>query len=195
MKSLPAILAAAALLTQTQAGAADLKVVTVNAPAINCVFNATCKVTVTDSVGNLKYTPLGGGARLQSRTYVAKPGTPGAGKTAYLYRVDLTQGAGFTDCLAGMVIDFGPVAQLEYLPGNAAHVFVVTKGGIGSVGVKSAEQDGDVIQFNFSDYLCAGKSTFFFGLAAATAPKTTDATLFGLGSPPLIQTKARVPQH
>jgi len=75
MKSLPAILiaAAAALSTPLPAHAADLTVVNVSAPAVNCVFNASCTVVVTDSVGTLEYTPLGSGAFLQSRTYAGQP--------------------------------------------------------------------------------------------------------------------------
>lgn len=175
--------------------AGSLKVVNVNAPAINCVFEATCKVIVNDSIGNLTYTPLGNGARLQSRTFPAHAGTPGVGKTAYLYRVDLTNGAGFTECTAGLVLNFGPVAKLPYLPNNQADVFVITSGGLGTVGIKDAQQTGDVIVFTFTEYLCAGKTSYFFGLAASTAPKLTSATLFGIGNPPLVQVDVRVPQH
>ncbi len=118
MKSLPAIpiAAAAALSAPLPAHAADLTVVNVSAPAVNCVFNASCTVVVTDSVGTLEYTPLGSGAFLQSRTYPGQPGTPGAGTTAYEYRVDLTQATGYTECLAGVVVNFGPVVQLTYPP-------------------------------------------------------------------------------
>ena len=200
MKILPAILGAAAvaLLAPTQmqqAHAAALTVVNVNAPKVNCVFDATCKVIVNDSVGNLTFTQLGNGARLQSRTYAAKPGTPGAGTTVYEYRVDLTAGVVWSDCISGMVINFGPVQKLNYPPKTPGHVFVVTTGGLGSDGIASAEQDGDVITFNFSHPLCAGKTSFFFGLAAKTAPAKTTATLFGIGSPPLVQADARAPQH
>ena len=186
---------AIALLAQTYAQAAALNIVTVNAPAVNCVFDASCTVEVSDAVGNLTYTPLGGGARLQSRTFAAKAGTPGAGKTAYLYRVDLTSGTGFTECLAGLVINFGPIAKLPYVGNSTSDVFVITQGGLGTIGVKSAEQDGDVITFNFSDYLCAGQTSFFFGLAAVKTPMASEATLFGIGSPPFVQTTAQVPTH
>jgi hypothetical protein len=158
MKSGPAILVAvaAALLAPVPAQAADLTVVNVSAPAVNCVFNPSCTVVVTDSVDTLGYTPLGSGAFLQSRTYPSAPGTPGAGTTAYKYRVDLTQATGYTECLAGLVVNFGPVIQLTYPEDQPADVFVTTVGGIGSVGIQSAEQDGDVITFTFSGYLCAG---------------------------------------
>ena len=195
---LPTLLAAAAavLLAPAAAQATDLKVVNVNAPKINCVFDASCKVVVTDSVGSLQFTQLGGGARLQSRTFVAKPGTPGAGTTAYLYRVDLTQPATiFTDCLSGMVLNFGPAVTLNYAPNTPAQVYVITTGGLGSVGIKSAVQTGNVIEFDFTGYLCAGATSFFFGLAAKKPPIALNATLFGIGPTPIIQTAARVPLH
>jgi hypothetical protein len=197
MKTVPTILGAAAiaLLAQSHAQAANLTIVNVNAPAINCVFDPTCKVVVHDDLGSLTYAPGTSGPRLQSRTFVAKPGTPGAGKTAYIYRVDLSEAGGITDCVAGVVINFGPVATLPYLPNQAAHVYVITQGGIGSVGVKSAVQTGDVIEFGFSSLLCPGQSSFFFGLAAAKPPMSSNATVFAIGNPPIVQTKADVPQH
>lgn len=193
--AISAFAAVAALFVPAAAQSADLKIVNVNAPKINCVFQATCTVTVADSVGNLTYSPLGSGARLQSRTFAAAAGTPGAGKTAYLYRVDLTNGSAFSDCTIGLVVNFGPVATLPYLPNNQAEVFVITTGGLGSVGLKSAEQAGDVITFTFEKYLCAGQTSFFFGLASAKGPVTSSATLFNVGTPPVVQVAARVPQH
>lgn len=198
MKKLSTLCAAAALmlLAPTTAPAATLTVVNVAAPAVNCVFNASCVITVNDSTGTFRFTALGNGAFLQSRTFPpGLAGTPGAGKTAYLYRVDLRQGTTWTDCQVGLVINFGPVTKLTYPPNQLAHVFVITQGGLGSVGIKSAEQNGDVITFTFSTYLCAGQTSFFFGLAAATPPLATNATLFGIGSSGFVQIGARVPQH
>ena len=195
MKSALLIFAAAAAAMSAPAHAATLTVVKVGAPAVNCVFDASCTVVVSDSAGTLQNTPLGGGAFLQSRTYAAKPGTPGAGTTAYEYRVALNQGAGFTECQVGLVINFGPVKKLTYPANQPAHVFVVTQGGLGSSASTSAVQSGDVITFTFDKPLCAGQTTYFFGLAAAKAPQSGSATLFGYGSPPFIQTAARVPQH
>jgi hypothetical protein len=196
MKSAPAMLiAAAGALWAPAAAATTLTVVNVNAPAVNCVFNATCKVVVNDSTGSLPNSPYGGGAFLQSRTYSGQPGTPGAGLTAYEYRVALNQGTGFTECLGGVVINFGPVKKLTYPNNQPAHVYVVTTGGLGSVGIESAELDGDVITFTFKGYLCAGQTSFFFGLASATLPHATNATLFAFGNPPIIQTDARAPTH
>ena len=195
MKFATALLAAAALLAPTIAEAAALTVVKVAAPAVNCVFDASCTVVVNDSVGTLQNSPLGGGAFLQSRTYAGKPGTPGAGTTAYEYRLALNQGAGYTECQVGLVINFGPVKQLTYPANQPGHVFVVTQGGLGSVGIASAQQDGDVITFTFDKPLCAGQTTYFFGLAATAAPQNRAATLFGYGSPPFVQTTVRTPTH
>lgn len=197
MKSGPAVwLAAAAVLgAAAPAHAAQLTVVQVNAPAINCVFNPTCTVVVTDSVSTLQFTPYGAGAFLQSRTYSGQPGTPGAGFTAYEYRLDFTQALPFTECIAGLVLDFGPVQKLTYPPNQPGHAYVITQGGIGTVGISTAEQDGNVITFTFKNYLCPGASTQFFGMAAAKSPVTVAPVLFKYGTPPFFQLNARVPAH
>ncbi len=185
--------ALAALTTGAEAGA--LTVFNVGAPNINCTFNASCTVVVGDSAENLTFTPLGTGAFVQSRTYQGQPGTPAAGLTAYEYRIDLRNADKYTDCIAGVVINFGPALQLPVGPNNAkGEVFVTTQGGIGSVGIKSAEQDGPVITFTFDKYLCGGASSYFFGLAAKGPVKAT-GTMFGFGAVPFIETDLRVPQH
>ena len=198
MKLRRTILAVAGLIILTHGGAeaAALTVINVGAPKINCVFNPICSVIVNDSVGSLTYTPLGAGTFLQSRTYSGAAGTPATGATAYEYRLDLTQGDKYSDCIGGLVMNFGSVLKLPYGANNTqGHVFVVTQGGLGSVGIKSAEQDGDVIIFTFDKFLCAGQTTYFFGLAAIKPPVNTSAVLFGIGATPFIPVGARVPQH
>jgi hypothetical protein len=80
-------------------------------------------------------------------------------------------------------------------------VFVVTTGGLGTISLKSAEKFGDVIEFTLAKQLClAGgpdqnNTTFFFGLAADTAPMPITAQIFSTGSPPLYNVNARVPTH
>jgi len=189
------IVLAGAVLLAPSAVAANLTVVKVAAPAVNCVFNASCTVTVNDSVGKLTFSQLGDGAFFQSRTYPAVAGTPGAGNMAYEYRLDLRQANIFAECVAGLVLNFGTVTKLTYPQNQPGHVFVITQGGLGSVGIKSAEQDGSVITFTFEKYLCAGETSFFFGLAATGAPTAASATLFGPGSPGFIAINARVPTH
>lgn len=176
--------------------AAPLTVVNVGAPAVNCVFNTSCKVTVNDSVGN--FTPPGdtGGGRLQSRTYPGVAPAPAAGKLAYVYRVDLTSVHGVlaVTCVSAISFHFGPITKEPYLPGALADMFVVTSGGLGSVGVASATLVGSTVRVNFgAGGVCPGQTSYFFGLASATTtPVPSSATLFyspsGTGS-----TAIRVP--
>ena len=200
-KNVGLILVVMVLAVWVSAEAGSLSVVNVQAPLVNCVFHEACKVPVTDSVGNIPLPSLSGQARLQSRTIIGAAGTPGAGKTIYLYRVDLSNAWGSVECVAGMVVNFGPVTKLSYKLGSLADVFVITSGGLGTVGIKSAVQDDDVITFEFAKLLCVGQnpgngvSTFFFGLASTTAPKTTTAEVFSIGSTPLVEVPARVPIH
>ncbi len=162
------------------AAAAPLTVVNVSAPNVNCVFSPDCKVAVTDTIGMYPPSPGNEGPeRLQSRTYVGKPGTPGAGKTAYVYRVDFTQAHVIADqnCAINLKVDFGPIAKLPY-GGSPADVFVITSGGLGSVGLVSADQVGRVVTFTFKQDplpVCPGQTSFFFGLASAAPPRAITA--------------------
>lgn len=200
------------LLMPLCAEAGPLTIVNVNAPAINCVFNPSCTVVVTDSIGS--FTPPGdvGMARLQSRTYPGVSGAPAAGLTAYVYRVDLTsvKALSAVNCVSKLLLDIGPIAKLAYLPPSPTHgpmtadVFVVTSGGLGTIGLSSAVQTGNIVTFTFSKPVCPkgssaaanfpGETSFFFGLAAKTTPKPSTAKLvYSLGGG--ATTAARVPTH
>ena len=196
------------LLTTLAAGVAiatPLTVVTVSAPEINCVFKADCTVTVNDSVGTVTLPSATGSARLQSRTFVGQAGTPGAGKTAYEYRLDLTQATAIADvaCVTSLDVAFGPVSKLQYNKvGPTDDVFVITKGGLGTIGLASADQNRrGIITFTFSQPVCAadssgpGQTTFFFGLASIHAPEGIVAGLELPGVEDLIDVKARAPNH
>ena len=170
--------AALALLPFT-AHAQALKVVEVGAPAINCVFQTDCNIPVTDSTGSIPIAALmPGTAWLQSRTFAGEAGAPGAGTTGYEYRISLTQASGNADCIVGFNLNFGPSKQLPYKDGQLADVYVVTSGGLGTIGLKSATRFGDAIGFELSAPLCADgppdvkRTTFFIGLAA-TAGRCT----------------------
>jgi hypothetical protein len=184
--------------------AAPLTVVNVAAPDINCVFETDCTIVVTDSVGPIAVPNTTGIARLQSRTFLGKPGAPADGKTGYEYRVDLTQAATMGDqaCVTGLDVDFGPVTKLQYNKvGPTDDVFVVTKGGLGTIGLASAVQNRNIITFTFTQPVCAadssgpGKTTFFFGLASTHPPKSIVATIDAPGVFPDIDVKARAPSH
>jgi hypothetical protein len=186
------------------AGAAPLSVVKVTAPDINCVFETDCTIVVTDSVGNIPLPNITGTARLQSRTFTGQAGAPGAGKTGYEYRVDLTQATALGDvaCVTALNVDFGPVTVLQYNKvGPADDVFVITKGGLGTIGLASAVQNRNIITFTFSQPVCAadtsgpGQTTFFFGLASIHTPKAITATIEAPGVFPDLNVKARAPNY
>ena len=195
--------AAALLLGLLQARAQSLIIAEVEAPAINCVFHPACAFTVDDSASfiPLPYLVAPNTAFLQSRTFSGEPGTLAAGKAGYVYRISLTQAAGTADCLGGLVLNFGPALKLPYAPDKLADVFVITSGGLGSIGLKSAERFGEVIVFDLAKPLCLeggpnlANTTFFFGLAADTPAMATSAQIFSSGNPPLYSVDARVPNH
>ena len=185
------------------AQATPLKVVNVGAPAVNCVYNTKCSIVVNDTVGRVQYPAISGAIRLQSRNFTAGVGAPAAGKQGYLYRLDLTQvvGVGKLRCVSALKLDFGPVTKLPYVKGGPlSDVYVVTSGGLGSIGIAKADKTGNVITFTFSKPVCAGASagkgdtSYFFGLTAAKAPKQILAHIQVVGGP-LFPLYARVPVH
>ncbi len=183
MKKLLPLAAAMLCFAPLAAQAAALDVVNVAAPGINCVFNTSCTVVVTDSVGNFTPPGDGGNARLQSRTYDGAAPAPLAGKKAYVYRVDLTATSAplAVNCVTAMQITFGTIVKGPYAPGGPQDVFVVTGGGLGSVGIASATRGpGGVVVLNFAGSgVCPGQTSYFFGLASATAtPVMATAKLF-----------------
>ena len=174
--SVAAAIAAAAgcLLLSSPANAGPLSIVDVGAPAINCVFNTACKVVVDDSVGTFTLPGDTGEARLQSRTYPGTPPAPAAGLMAYEYRMDLTSVTG-KNCVSKMILNFGPVSPLPYVPTAVFDVYVVTSGGLGTIGLGSALQAGSAIEFNFAKPVCPGDTSFFFGLASKFLPPKPSA--------------------
>lgn len=165
----------------------ELKVVNVGAPAINCIFDPSCRVTVSDTSAPIPI-PAGGTNFLQSRTFTGKPGAPANGMYAYEYRIDLRNAIGLTyiPCISSMTIGFGPVVSTLDYDGDRAtgdQVYVVTSGGLGSVGLASAQKDGDTIMFTFSAPVCAGgspgtgQSSYFFGLVSTQPPGPVTATV------------------
>jgi len=182
--------------------AVPLKVVNVGAPAINCVFNPPCTVTVSDTVSDVPMS-AGGTGRLQSRTYKGMPGSPANGLFAYEYRLDLTHAVGLTNiaCIDWMTISFGPVVNTLDYNGDKKpdQVFVVTSGGLGTIGLASAVQTGSNIKFKFSSPVCEGgapgkgDTSFFWGLVSKQPPQSVTATLHETGGATHV-VKARSPQ-
>jgi hypothetical protein len=71
------------------ADAGPLKIVNVNFPAIHCLFNTNCTITVKDSEASFNITNALTTGFLQSRTYKALPGTPAYSLNGYMYRLGL----------------------------------------------------------------------------------------------------------
>ena len=191
-----------ALMVSFAAHAQVLKVVEVAAPAINCVFRTSCSATVDDTSGNILLPTIPAGtAWLQSRTFTGEPGTPGAGTTAYIYRISLTEAVGNTDCITGFTLNFGPHVSLPYKNNQNADVYVITVGGLGTIGLTNAERFGDVIEFTLQKPLCVAgpanvaNTTFFMGLAGIAAPMHVNAVITVTGTTPIYAADARVPTH
>ena len=180
------IAAAGCFAAAAAAQAGPLTIVEVGAPAVNCAFNnagaPNCTVVVEDGVGDFMLPGDNGAARLQSRTYPGAAGAPAAGDMAYVYRVDLTNvsvPAGVAaNCVPAFTIDFpGGVVPLPYrlsTPNDKFDVFVVTSGGLGTVGLKSAVQAGVKIAFTFTAPVCPGATSYFFGLASKSVKPVAD---------------------
>jgi hypothetical protein len=179
----------AAALIPAAAPAQPLPIVTVGAPAINCVFASSCTATVSDFSA-----PLLGNGFLQSRNYQSEPGSPAAGKWVYEYRIDLRNATPGT-AVSALTVDFGPVAgTLDYNgDGSPDRVFVVTSGGLGSVGPSSVFQVGRMVTFRFTPRVAAGETSFFFGLVSSGGPRPTRVRLTTSVNPNLVL-EARAPR-
>jgi len=180
MKKLAAVLIALAALPLL-AQAIAFRIVNVNAPSVNYVFNHTGSVTVTD-----KTSPVLGSGFVQSRIYRSEATSPAHGKYVYEYRVDLTNVAGITapQWVSGMSVDFGGMSTLDYnRDGHAAEeVFVVTSGGLGVVGLNAVTLvAANPLHFNFSRRIFSGaspgrgESSYFFGLVSQYPPRVIHA--------------------
>jgi len=137
------ILPAALLVWPALAAAQALSVVNVGAPAINCAFNTSCTITVTGFAANIPLPGISGTASLQSRMFTGASGAPAAGCHGYEYRVDLTDAVGILNipCVQALRVTFGPVAAFQYNGvGPTDQVYVITAGGLGTIGLSSAGQ-------------------------------------------------------
>jgi hypothetical protein len=187
------------LAVQGLVACSSLRVVRVNAPAVNTVFDPSGSIPVEDHSA-----PIWTDGFLQSRNFKGVAGAPAAGMFGYEYRIDLRQVAGILSIpfITSLAVDFGPhVNTLDFNgDGRADDVYVVTSGGLGNVDVSSASKDGNVITFNFSPPVAGGASpgrgdsTFFFGVVSAHARREITATANNNQGPPLTLS-AWAPDH
>jgi hypothetical protein len=192
------------LCANATAQAVPLSVVNVSAPPINCIFDASCTVVVNDTTAPITL-PGSGTGFFQSRTFRGLPGSPAMGKYAYLYRVDMRNAVGTLSlgCVNSVTVNFGPVVSTLDFNGDGTstdQVFVVTTGGIGSVGIASADQVGNNITFTFTSPVCAGigpgrgQSSFFWGLVSTAQPRFVTASITNtLG--PALNVQGRAPNY
>ena len=169
------------------AQAVPLNIVEVAAPSINCKFHVTCSVVVEDTTDDIVLS-AGGINFLQTRTIKAKAGSPADGMYGYLYRLDMTQALGIVDisCVETLTLDFGHVVNgLDYNNDGTFgdEVFVINRGGLGSIGIASADKNANMIKFTFASPVCAGSqsqagdSSYFFGLVSTQEPRFLTATV------------------
>lgn len=152
-------------------------------PQLNCLFNTTCSVVVSDMVSNL---PSGG--RIQSRVFQGQPGSPLAGKWAYEYRVDMTNAVGITSIpyvTSMSIANWGPLVAYDYnFDWNYSdQVFNITVGGIGTKKLDSAFLFWGISFFYLEDAVYGGsfpgdgESSRFFGLVSNYPPMNKNATV------------------
>jgi hypothetical protein len=163
-----------------------LKIVKVNAPAINCLFSSNCTVTVNDTVSDFttNLPPYTAGPTnatlsgfLQSRTYQGQPGTQEAGLSAYEYRLVLQSLTGAKSVsINSMTLNFSTYTNFDYNGQLNKQIWVVTSGGLGSVGPSSVLASGSKVSFRFNPPLTIPTganqemSTYFFGMISSTPP-------------------------
>jgi hypothetical protein len=181
-------------------GSADaLSIVPVGAPTINCIFDLTCTILVTDTTDTITLPFSVGTGFLQSRTFTGQPGSPAAGLFGYDYRIDLTGISGLTalPCIDTLRIDFGPVVSTLNFDGLGGpdQVYVVTSGGLGTVGPTAANQVGDTIEFRFDQPVCPQSTSYFFGLVSEKPPIDVVATVHEILTGTTLSLKARAPQR
>jgi hypothetical protein len=153
----------------------------VSAANIECLFGSQCTLAPRDETVEIPLAGISGKAVLQARTFLGAPGSTAAGRTAYQYRLDLTEATATADsfCVFGLSIDFGPVEKLPYTAGPTAlrDVYEIVQGTPpDQIGFVRVEKDGDVVTFTFARPICAGdaaspgRASFSFGLASLHAP-------------------------
>ena len=173
-------LAALCFLVAPLLGAQTLRVVNVQAPNVNFVFNPSGTIVVQDLSSKIWTNGF-----LQSRNFQGAAGAPAKGLYAYLYRVDLRNEVGITAIpfITSLTLDFGPNVPLDFNGDRKPDdVFVITKGGMGTIGLASAVRSGNQVTFTFASPVSGGsapgkgRSSFFFGIVSKYPRKTVIAT-------------------
>ena len=170
---------AIAALVPSLAEAEPLTVVQVAAPAIHCIFNPACFDTSRSDAGIVSLPGATRPGWLRWRTFRGMGNVPATGKYGYDYRIDLTdiKPNPAQTCVSALKIDFPWIQTYDYKPGTPAQVYVISSGGVGSIGPTSADMGGTAVTFTFATPVCPGQSSYFFGLASRKPPVDSEATL------------------
>ena len=170
------------LATASQPGA--LAMVNISTSTVHCLFHINCTGSFTDTASDIPLpSGVSGTGRIQTRTFTGAYGVA-AGKTAYEYRVDMSQAVsdGEVPCVIDLAVDTGPVTKLNYNSlGPLADVFVLGEGEASKIGLFGAIKTGNVTIFTFDRPVCAGttagtgQSSLSFGFASDHAPKAMTA--------------------
>jgi hypothetical protein len=167
--------------------AQPLKIVTATAPNFNKVFDPSGVLSVHDFS-----SPIWTSGFLQSRNFQGVAGAPAYGLYVYEYRVDLRNVVGLTSIpsISKLTVKFGPNVRLDFNGDKQLDdVFVITKGGIGTVGLVSAVRSGAFVTFTFTGGGVAGgsapgkgDSSCFFGIVSKIA--RTNLSVTAAATPP-----------
>ena len=170
------------LLLAVAAPAMALNVVNTSSPSVNCIFNTTCSITVTEKIG-----PFLSNSYVQSRYTQGQPGSTAAGKWLYLYRIDMRDEVGVVNIpyVTGLRVPFQGLRQYDFNFDAVAtdHVFNITSGAMGSKGVTSANLAFGALTFNLStvyggSYPGNGESSYYFGVVSDYGPRAQYATIY-----------------
>ena len=180
----------ASLLVASSLFAQQLAIVNVQAPAVNYVFDPSGTISVQDFSAKIWTSGF-----LQSRTFRGSARAPAKGLYVYEYRVDLQRWNGGLQPageITSLTIDIGPNVKLDFDGDRKLDdIFVITKGGMGSIGLVSAVRTGNAVTFTFttpvSEGASAGKgeSSFFFGIVSKHPRKTVIASVANSTGAPL----------
>jgi hypothetical protein len=183
--------------------AEPLTTIDLSSPAVRCVFatNKRCNLDGTASVGAIPIPGITGSAALHSLTFPAAPDSLAAGLTGYEFRVDLSlaKTGPAKVCVTRLTLDVGQLTRLSYTGRvDLFDVFVINTGAPGFVGLASAERAGSAVTFVFAKPVCPGfgegESSYFFGFAAAGAPREVSARV-EIDSGETLPVTARAPAH
>lgn len=167
------VLAGLCLAAAPALAAQPLAIVNVQAPKVNYVFDPGGTIVVQDLSAKIWTNGF-----LQSRNFPGAAGAPAKGLYAYEYRIDLRNEVGITAIpfITSLSVDIGPNVKLDFNGDKKLDdVFVITKGGMGTIGLASAVRTGNVVKFTFTSPV-GRASSFFFGFVSKYPRKTVIAT-------------------